>query len=218
LNGLEAKQGMKYKRPKIAVAILAAGSASRFGDVKQLADWFGLPMLQSIINTVTSTGVKPFVMLGAHADKIITSTEADLSLCNVVMVDGWQEGMSAAIRVFAGKVRELNTGQDKKYDGVLILLGDQPLLEESDLRVLFDRIQTSSGRAVCCRYANGVGVPVYFPAAMLGELSGLSGKKGAKALIESIDHDSIALACSLTDVDSQSDLVRARALYNKKAC
>ena len=65
------------KIQSVAGIILAAGSSSRFGDIKQLLPWRDKNLINTIIETALLADLDPvIVVLGANADVIQGTIEA----------------------------------------------------------------------------------------------------------------------------------------------
>lgn len=197
----------------LQILILAAGAATRFGSPKQLASFRGLPMLQHVIDAVLEAGYKPWLALGAHRDLIETHDRLTLSACRIVPVALWEQGMSASLA--AGITGIVSSAAHSS--GVLVLLGDQPMVTCQDLLRMVSVIEGDREQIVATRYphASGpdtAGVPVYFPKRYFADLTRLKGARGAQDLIRSQAHQVLDLGGATEDVDYPEDLMRLAAL------
>ncbi len=196
----------------ILAVILAAGESRRFGSPKQLAPWFGQPLLQHVIDTTLQVYSDIWLMLGAKQDVICEALSLDA--VRVIKEQEWANGMGRVIARAARLLREELSSQECGYDGVLFLLGDQPLLTRQDLLCLQGNINKHPDKIVCAEYIEEggrkeAGVPVYFPCAYLAQLErlALQGRpEGAKALIQCNEHISISFDERLRDIDTKGDL------------
>jgi molybdenum cofactor cytidylyltransferase len=219
----------------IAIVVLAAGESSRFGSPKQLADWFGRPLLAHVMSTLQAIEEPCFVMLGAHQKDIVQNV--DFNACELKFVHTWQKGMNASISLIAAELAEVNRqaakqGEGKPYDGVLFLLGDQPLISTQDIRALISEAKRSKDTIVSADYsclksghsnvkhlndgATQPGVPAYFPAKyfkLLASLSEEGGAKGAKKIIESNEYTCVNLGERVRDVDTPDDLYQLQQYF-----
>jgi CTP:molybdopterin cytidylyltransferase MocA len=75
----------------IAAVVLAAGSGSRFGGPKQLAELDGVPLLEHALRAVEAVPAieRTVVVLGARADEIRAGV--DFGSAEVVVCDSWEE-------------------------------------------------------------------------------------------------------------------------------
>lgn len=81
----------------IVSIVLAAGSGSRFGGRKQLADLAGRPLIEHAVTAALATSTAAtLVVLGAYADEIAKG--ADLGAATVIACEDWAEGTGASLR------------------------------------------------------------------------------------------------------------------------
>ena len=85
---------------------------------------------------------------------------------------------------------------------------DQPAVTSAHLRSLMD-----SGQTTASSYAGRQGVPAFFPTKHCGALLALNGEQGARNLLRSAQAE--PLEHGEIDIDTQDDLVRARALLGR---
>lgn len=203
---------MRDVKSKIAVVILAAGEAKRFGSAKQLADWFGEPLLLAQIRKVELCGYSPYLALGAHLDLIVQHSSLKAYKDHVIVVRNWAAGLSASIST------SLNYLAEQELKGVVFLLADQPMIAVSYLKRLISEAETRPNELICTAYdtqGQARGVPAYFPAAYFGQLKALSKEQGAKKILLAenpmvLQHDTL-----LIDIDEPGDLVRATAIQKR---
>ncbi len=182
--------------PKTAALILAAGAASRFGSLKQLAPIQGKPMVQHAIDTANR--VVPgdvYLVLGNQAEMITPRITDATCLIN----PDWREGLGSSL---AYGTRQLAD----KYDALLVLLADQPRIHSHHLASLLALVD---GRECACSvYGQRRGVPAVFTDRYFAALSQLRGDKGAKRLLESISSGiaELPLAQAACDIDRPEDL------------
>jgi CTP:molybdopterin cytidylyltransferase MocA len=88
-------------------------------------------------------------------------------------------------------------------EAVLIMLADQPAIGATELSGLADRWRRNPQCAIASRYAGTIGVPAILPARLFGELEGLHGDRGAKAILEAqgSDLEVIDLPAAAFDLD-----------------
>lgn len=164
-------------RPKIATIILAAGESKRMKAVKQLMPWkdttlLGYAMKQSLQSETDAV----FVVLGANKEVILPSI--DTSETTVIINNDWPLGMGTSITA-AVRYIQLNK---LDYDGVLIRLVDQPLLDVKYYNKLIDNyIKTKY--IITTSYESGCGVPAVLDKTYFKELQELKPDKGAKEII-----------------------------------
>jgi molybdenum cofactor cytidylyltransferase len=181
---------------KTAVLVLAAGSASRFGSLKQLALIDDKPMLQHCIDTANSLFPNAvYTVLGNQFQTIIDS----ITSTNIIINPQWQCGLGSSIAVGTSYLQD-------HFDAILILLADQPRIKSHHLKKLIDLFEGQ--QVACSRYNNRLGVPAIFAKPYFTALKQLTGDSGGKVLLESISPvpKSLAMANATSDIDYPEDL------------
>jgi molybdenum cofactor cytidylyltransferase len=190
--------------PDLQMVLLAAGSSTRFGSPKLLADVHGQPMLATAIDTLLALGHSDsiVVVIGAHAVELepLVREAAVKSVFNAE----FEQGMSSSIRTGLSAVRP-------DCRGVLIALADQVAVTSADLRQLVARWQELPDRIAAARYAHVTGVPAIFPAALFDELAALQGDSGARKLLKRFAEQvvTVHMPSAAVDVDTPADLAIA---------
>ena len=163
----------------VVVLILAAGESKRYGDVKQLADIDGQPMLRRVLlNLLAPEEYHVIVVLGANAEVIHPIIEdLDVTIC---ANHQWEEGMSSSIK--AGL--EMIETEYAETTGLVIVLGDQWKLSRGEVDKLMESAKHSTDSIIATNYNGKPGVPVYFPKGEWADLKSLKGDEGAKQLLQ----------------------------------
>ena len=162
-------------RPDVGVVVLAAGSSSRLGRPKQLLCVSGRPLLERTLDVVGPTTLAPRILvLGAAADEIEVAVDTDTF--DIVRNPDHRSGQASSLRTGLSAV-----GDD--LDGVIVLLGDQPLVQPWLLNALVDHFDSGIHVAVRPAYADGTGNPVLLARAIFPELMRLEGDVGARDLL-----------------------------------
>jgi molybdenum cofactor cytidylyltransferase len=155
--------------------VLAAGAATRFGAPKQLADLDGIPLLEHSLRTMTATPVgRVVVVLGSGADEITVAV--DLHGADVVVCSRWEEGQSASL---ACGLAEL-----AGCEAVVVTLGDQPRISADAVRRVI--AARNGAAAVRATYGGNPGHPVLLEEELFEPLRNVSGDKGARNLLCSV--------------------------------
>ncbi len=184
---------------KVGAVILAAGASRRLGRAKQLVEFGGEMLLARAVRLVREAGlVETVVVLGAGGEEIMAAV--DLSGVRVVRNENWESGI-------AGSIHAGLRGLDADVDGVLILTCDQPRLSVLHLLALVGAFDMTDGAGIAAsEYAGAAGVPAVFPRGMFGELYGLTGDKGAKALLSGDGVVRVGFPGGELDVDTPEDM------------
>jgi molybdenum cofactor cytidylyltransferase len=162
--------------PRIAALLLAAGQSSRMGSNKLLAEVDGRPMVARVAQRLLSSRARPIIaVLGNDADRV----DAALGKLPVERVrnPGFAEGLSSSLK------RGL-AALPPDIDGVIVCLGDMPLVAGRDLDRLIAAFNPLEGRAIVVPIRHGKrGNPVLWARRFIPEMAELAGDVGAKHLI-----------------------------------
>lgn len=163
-------------RPIVGSIVLAAGSSSRLGSPKQLLPVDGAPLLSRTLDVVRFSSLAPrIVVVGGFADDVLAqvSTHEFEVVINPDFAAGQATSLQAGLRALP-----------KDIDGVVVLLGDQPLVEPWLLDRLAETFEPGTHVAVRPRYADGPGNPVLLARELFDELLKLEGDVGARNVLQ----------------------------------
>ena len=187
----------------IAILVLAAGKSSRMKRVKQLEKINNKTLLDITLEKVKKVFFENiFCVVGANADKI----KAEIATKNIQFIDNpnFRNGLSASI------ISGINYFNEHKlnFDGLFILLADQPAVETRYLKSMLDLFQENKTKIIASNYGEKIGVPIIFPKKHFSELLLIVGDKGAKELIHQRKNEILSpkLTTNFFDIDTQEDL------------
>jgi CTP:molybdopterin cytidylyltransferase MocA len=185
--------------------ILAAGSATRYGALKQVIAIDGEPMVRRIARGALAARLHPVVVVvGAQGDRVIDC----LVNLDVHPVDNpaWAAGMGSSLST---GVRAL-MAQPITLHAVMVLLADQPAVSVDDLEKMLAAHAASPARILACRHESTVGPPCIFPIALVDELAALEGPAGARVLLDRHASlvDGFDLPAAFNDIDTPDDYDR----------
>src|SRR5690606_16911655 len=164
--------------------ILAAGASSRMQQCKQLLPWGNTTLLgNSITMAKTTKAGYILAVLGANADKITKKT--DLAGIDHIINPSWESGLGGSLALGASFLLE----RGKSFDGILIMLCDQPLIDTVYLNLLISRFKEGKKNIIATQYGNGTGVPAIFRSTYFSDLLGLNKDVGAKKLLAKYNGD-----------------------------
>lgn len=134
----------------VAAVILAAGSGSRFGGQKLLANLRGRPVLAHVVDTARDAGLDPIVVVVPPDGSL---DDLDLGAVRRVVNALPEQGLSSSVRLGLGAVGALAEPAD--VDAAVILLGDQPSVRPDVIHRLLAETETAGGALlVAPRYAH----------------------------------------------------------------
>ena len=165
------------KSTQITAVILAAGQSRRMGkNNKLLMEINGIPMVRHSVDIILSAQIDDVIVVTGHEQAEIKGA---LSGLNVSYKHNslYENGISSSLKVGIANV-------PVKSDGVLICLGDMPLITNDDIKCLIAAFNPSEGRAICVpTYKGKWGNPVLIGKQFFAEIQDLSGDIGARHLI-----------------------------------
>ncbi len=179
--------------------ILAAGLGRRMGTVKQLLPFRGKPLLQHVIDAARTSRLESLLLILGHAhDQVLE--QLDTHDLEVIVNQDFAAGQSSSVR--AGL--EYRAGAD----GIMYLLGDQPLLSADTINTLIDCFLREQPWAAVPVHRGQPGNPVIIGRPLMADLAALSGDIGARRLLQAsqfvrrVEIDDPAI---LRDVDTMDD-------------
>ena len=168
----------------ISVVLLAAGSARRFdGRQKLLAavpyEGATIPLIRlSVLCMLSARLERVIVVVGRDTDAVRQSL-VGCPVEIVVNADA-EEGMSSSLRTGV----EAAARRWPDSEGILIALGDQPIVDREILDVIVGQLELHRAPIVAPRFQGVLGTPVLFAPALLPELLALRGDRGARSVVE----------------------------------
>lgn len=170
------------EREKICAVILAAGTSSRMGRMKQLMPLEDEPLVGRVIQKVLSNDFKDvYTVLGHGSDQIKERLNITDKRHHWLFNAHYKTGQSTSIKKALQHVRG-------EYPHVMIMLGDLPFIKDETIGMI-----KSAGRTLCATqtepfivrplYKGKAGHPVFIGninAHLIGQLEGDSGFRSVK--------------------------------------
>lgn len=186
---------------RVVAVVLAAGQGRRFGALKQLLPWRGVPLVAHVADQALACPDvdRVIVTVGAGA----AEARAALATRNVtcISVSDWAAGQSRSVQ--AGLQAALSVGPspaslpqqgeavqrspsqgEAAISAVIFLLADQPGVSPELLSALIRRHRATAAPIVAPRYCGQRGNPVLFDRATFEEFARLSGDIGARPILQ----------------------------------
>lgn len=190
---------------RIAAVILAAGGSTRLGRPKQLLVYEGEPLVTRVARVTRNVGCFPVVVVtGAESAGVVAALEGIASV-RTVFNPRWESGMGSSIGVGVDVLQ----AEGPLFDAVLLLVCDQPLVDEALLRDICAVYRATGKKVVASEYGEIWGVPCLFDRSVLPELAALDGAPGAKSVIrrhrQSGDAITVPFPGGAFDVDTPAD-------------
>jgi len=186
---------------KVSAILLGAGESKRMGVNKLSLPWGKKTVLEHCLNTLLRSSVKEVVLVLSDRTKWMEGPFRGRRV-KVIMNPRYREGMSTSIR------RGIQA-TDPGAQGLLIALGDQPLLKTRTINALIRAFAQSKGSIVLPSYQGRRGHPVLFDRCHERELLSLRGDVGGKSIVERHPVNVLEVptesAAVLMDIDTWKD-------------
>ena len=138
-----------------AAIILAAGDSSRMGFPKQLAEYKGKTILETVVETVSNNIENTIVVLG-HENETLTE-KIDFKDSTILINESWEEGIISSIRTGL-----FYLSLDKNIDEALIFMGDQPEINSEVIQKLLST-KHDDDEILVPQYRYETGYPILIP-------------------------------------------------------
>jgi len=161
---------------KVSAILLGAGESKRMGADKLSLPWGEKTVLKQCLEVLLRSSVKEVVLVLSDQTKWMEGPFRG-GRVKVTMNPRYREGMSTSIRRGIQAI-------DPDTQGILIALGDQPLLKTRTINALIRAFGQSKGSIVLPSYRGKRGHPVLFDRCHEKELLSLRGDVGGKSIVE----------------------------------
>jgi len=200
-------------RATVSILILAAGSSSRMGKIKQLLPWQESTLLEHTIKIAKlSKACDVIVVLGSNA-RLIKDT---IKATEVVFLENtkWKGGLGTSISCGTDYLLNYN----KESDAVLILLADQALMDTEHINKIIDLYSSGESDLIGTSYEDKIGVPALFARTYFPDLLKLDGDRGAQLFLQKLGDQVLSLNPwgKAFDVDTLEDYNRLLKLSDSK--
>jgi len=203
-RGQVSEDAAKPRLPRIAALVLAAGRSARMGAInKLLIGVDGKKMVRRVAETALAAGLDPVIAVTGYERAKIEAALEGLAVTCVNNPD-FVQGLSSSLK------RGLAALPDD-VDGVLVCLGDMPLISSADIGRILAAFNPGEGREIVVPTCSGKrGNPVLWSKRFFAEMRNLAGDTGAKHLIgvypEAVAEVNTATDAVLTDIDTPQAL------------
>lgn len=167
------------RRPRqVAGLVMAAGRSSRMAPLNKLlvTDGEGVAMVARVAEKVLASGVKPVLVVTGHDRERVQEALAGKPVI-FVHAEDYAEGLSASLKAGLAAL-------PPDAEGVLVALGDMPLVEPAVIARLLAGFDPEEGRAIVQPTFRGKhGNPMVWGREFLPEMMQLTGDMGARQLV-----------------------------------
>lgn len=162
----------------MAALVLAAGQSSRMAPLNKLLvrGQDGRPMVARVVDNVLASGIGPVTVVTGHARAEVEAALAGRDVRFAAAAD-YADGLSASLKAGLAAL-------PPQVEGVLVCLGDMPLVTPAAIGRLLAAFDPEEGRAIVMpTHAGQPGNPVLWAREFIPEMMALTGDAGARRLI-----------------------------------
>jgi molybdenum cofactor cytidylyltransferase len=196
---------------RVAAVVLAAGASRRMGSPKQLLRIEGRTLVRRAAETALASRCQGVTVVVGAAAEPVRRELLDLPLVVVENRD-WERGMAGSIRAGIEAVLAAHPHSD----AAILAPADQPRIDSALLDRLIEVFERGEHAIVACAYAGTAGAPALFARRFFGELTALSGDRGAKPILEARQSEValVAFPEGATDLNTPEDYERFLAAFS----
>lgn len=187
----------------ISAIVMASGFSRRMGENKLLMDFNGKTIIENTFEAVDKYDFNEVIVVSQYEEVLKIAKKYQF---NFVLNDNAQIGQSESI-----KLGIRNSG---KCDGYMFFVGDQPLINNDDVKELINEFGENKEYIVIPRYDNKTGNPVIFPTCLKNNLLSLKNDEKGKKVINEYDKIKYVNVSKYTllDVDTKLDYENLKKL------
>jgi len=190
--------------------ILAAGEGKRMGKVKLTLPLGDKQLIEWVLQAVKLAPLDKYFLVVRPEDKEIIKIGESWG-AEIVLNPEYRSGMSSSIK------KAISNISPEKIEGLLILLGDQPLITADIINQIIRNFSPGKKEIVVPFYKGQQGNPVLFDICWLDELLRLYGDVGGRVVIktypEKIKKVEILNRAIIEDIDSEEDYLRIQSYF-----
>ena len=189
------------KLPSVTAIILGAGESSRMGKPKLLLPFGDRTMIGTVISNVLASSVeKVIVVLGSNYESHHQAIN-DYPV-EIVNNERYREGMLSSVKCGLKAVSDA-------ADAVMVLLGDQPMIQAGEMDQLIESYRDSEKEIAIATHGNKRGHPILFGRKFISEIAGYPGEASLRDLLQNHPSEILEMKTGndgiLRDIDTESD-------------
>ena len=193
----------------ITAIILAAGQSKRMGQPKMLLPWGGTTVLGQVIETVQRAGVDNILIVTGGARKQVEKLVASYGL-QFMHNENFQSGeMLSSLQTGLREARK-----NASTRGALIVLGDQPQVEERSVRAVVNRFVETGANLVVPSYQMRRGHPWLVARSLWEEILAMNPDESPREFLNrraaEIEYVNLDTPSILSDLDTLEDYLKSR--------
>jgi molybdenum cofactor cytidylyltransferase len=175
----QAQSGAAPRRPRqVAALVLAAGRSRRMAPLNKLmvTDKAGVPMVARVVNNVLDSRARPVIAVTGYEAQRVEEVLAGRPVL-IAHAEEYAEGLSGSLKAGLAAL-------PPEVEGVLVCLGDMPLVTGAMLDRLMAAFDPEEGRAIVMPTFRGKqGNPMLWSREFIPEMLAITGDVGARHLV-----------------------------------
>ena len=196
--------------PRVAALVLAAGTSSRMGSNKLLADVNGVPMIAQTVKRISASAVASVTVVTGHQADEINEALHDLKI-RTLHNPNFADGLATSLRVGVAALQE-------SCDAILVCLGDMPLIEPRDIDRMIAAFNPTEQRSIVVPvHERRFGNPILWGAEHFAALLACEGDRGARGLLENLKDEAVEIPIENPGVVLDADTPEALAIIRSIA-
>ncbi len=184
---------------KVSGIILASGESRRFGENKLFYKINGKMLIEYTIENARNSLLYEKIIVFNPA---VNYSVLNLNGFKIAINYDYKNGMSTSIGAGLRKV-------ENNIDGVMILLGDSPLIDQNIINRMIN-IYSQNDAGIVSAYNSGIPVnPAIFSSKYFNDLLNLKGDVGGRFILRNHPEDIIRVEIdnnALLDIDTKADI------------
>lgn len=196
---------------KVSCVVLAAGKSTRMGTQKLLLPYENTSIIKSIVSkAINSNAYQTIVVTGSHKNELMEELQ-DFPI-DFIENTLYERGMFSSVQKGIAMV-------DDTHEGMLILLGDQPMVSTAIINRLITSFQKTNKGILIPTFDNKRGHPVLISRKYQQQINTLNPAIGLRELIMTNQEDVLEIEVKsneiLLDIDTPQDYELATTISLK---
>ena len=146
----------------LAAILLAAGQSKRMGSSKQLLLLSGKPFIRHCLDNLLEAGLQDIIVVLGPTGREIEPVISDLPV-SIAWNPALKSDMADSVRIGLGAL-------PKHVAGVLVCLGDHPLVKAATIKEIITYCDTHPDKIIIPVFNGKKGHPTLFPRAVIEEI------------------------------------------------
>ena len=207
----DSRETNQSSKKKVWCLILAAGESTRMKQQKLLMPWNGKTVVEATVErALASNADEVLVVTGSHRSEIESLLKP--SGVKIVVNESYQDGMLSTVLCGIKTI-------PSAVDAVLVMLGDQPMVQTSVINRIIETYQKKGAKIILPVWKGKRGHPVLFDLQFREEMFGLKGNPGLRELLQRYPNDVKELEVDsseiVEDLDTQEDYQKLKDTYDE---